>query len=131
MLCKITATCYLMLCKITATCHLMLCKITATCHLMFCKIMATCPLMCTCTTCSYRVFQWIVVVPTLCDLVGTSLAGQSVIMLTYNLKLPMVVYSSAKLQSPPLSGLFFWLCDKVYHKQEVHILLYFLGQRIT
>jgi len=33
--------------------------------------------------------------------------------------------SSANFQSPPI---FFCSCEKVYHKQEVHFLLYILGQ---
>jgi len=34
------------------------------------------------------------------------------------------IYSFAKLQSPPLSVLSFYLYDKIYHKQEVSFLFY-------
>jgi len=34
------------------------------------------------------------------------------------------MHSSAIFQSTPISVLFFCLCDKVYHKQEVRFLLY-------
>ena len=41
------------------------------------------------------------------------------------------INSSAKLQSLPLSEVFFCLCDKVYHKQEVCFHLYLLGHIVT
>jgi len=36
-----------------------------------------------------------------------------------------------KILISSLSVLFFCLCDKVYHKQEVHFLLYLLDQSVT
>ena len=34
-------------------------------------------------------------------------------------------------QAPPQAAYFLWSCDKVYHKQEVCFLLYFLGQIVS
>jgi len=34
------------------------------------------------------------------------------------------MHSSTKLQSPPLSVVFHYFCDKVYHKQEVHFFVF-------
>jgi len=34
-------------------------------------------------------------------------------------------------QAPPQAAYFIWSCDKVYHKQEVFFLLYFLGQIVS
>ena len=34
-------------------------------------------------------------------------------------------------QAPPQEAYLLWSCDKVYHKQEVCFLLYFLGQIIS
>jgi len=42
-----------------------------------------------------------------------------------------ILHSLAIFQAPPLSVVFFCPCDKVYHKQEVHILLSLLGQIVT
>ena len=42
-----------------------------------------------------------------------------------------VMHSSKKNQDPPNAVDFLWSCDKVYHKQEVCFLLYFLGQIVT
>jgi len=39
-----------------------------------------------------------------------------------------VMDSSTNVQAPPQAAYFHWSCDKVYHKQEVCFLLYFLGQ---
>ena len=39
--------------------------------------------------------------------------------------------SSYKFQAPPHAAYFLWSCDKVYHKQEVWFLLYFLGQIVS
>ena len=40
-------------------------------------------------------------------------------------------HSSAKRQSSPFSFLFFCSCDNFYHKQEVRMFLYLLGQIVT
>ena len=40
------------------------------------------------------------------------------------------MHRSTKCQSP-LSEHFICSCDKVYHKQEIHVLLYILGQIVT
>jgi len=34
-------------------------------------------------------------------------------------------------QAPPQAAYCLWSCDKVYHKQEINVLLYFLGQIIS
>ena len=39
--------------------------------------------------------------------------------------------SSTNLHAPPHAAYFLWSCDKVYHKQEVCFLLYFLGQIVS
>jgi len=39
--------------------------------------------------------------------------------------------SSTIFQAPPKAAYFLWSCDKVYHKQEVCFLLYFLGQIVS
>jgi len=39
--------------------------------------------------------------------------------------------SSNKFQAPPQAAYFLWSCDKVYHKQEVCFLSYFLGQIVS
>jgi len=39
--------------------------------------------------------------------------------------------SSTNFQAPPQAAYFLWSCDKVYHKQEVCFLLYFLGQIVS
>jgi len=39
--------------------------------------------------------------------------------------------SSTHFQAPPQAAYFLWSCDKVYHKQEVSHLLYFLGQIVN
>jgi len=41
------------------------------------------------------------------------------------------MHSSTKIQSPPLSVLFFCLCDKAYHKKGVRFGLCKLGQIVT
>ena len=43
------------------------------------------------------------------------------------------MHSSTNVQAPPISVVFYCLCDKVYHKQEVCFLLYLylLGQIVT
>jgi len=41
------------------------------------------------------------------------------------------MYSSIYLQAIPNAVDFLWSCDKLYHKQEAGILLYFLGQLVT
>jgi len=38
---------------------------------------------------------------------------------------------STIFQAPPQAAFFLWSCDKVYHKQEVCFLLYFLGQIVS
>jgi len=43
----------------------------------------------------------------------------------------ILMHHFSKFWSPPLSVLFFCLCEKVYHKQEVRFLLYLLGQIVT
>ena len=43
----------------------------------------------------------------------------------------VLMHSSAKLQSLPLSVLSFCSCNKVYHKPEKCFLLYLLGQVVT
>jgi len=40
-------------------------------------------------------------------------------------------HSFTNFQAPPNAVDFLWSCDKVYHKQEVNFLLYFLGQIVT
>ena len=42
-----------------------------------------------------------------------------------------VMHSSTNFQAPPIAVVFLWSCDKVYHKQEICLLLYFLGQIVT
>jgi len=39
--------------------------------------------------------------------------------------------NSTNVQTPPQAAYFLWSCDKVYHKQEVCFLLYFLGQIVS
>ena len=39
--------------------------------------------------------------------------------------------SSTNVQAPSQTAYFLWSCDKVYHKQEVCFLLYFLGQFVS
>ena len=39
--------------------------------------------------------------------------------------------SSTNVQAPPQAAYFLLSCDKVYHKQEVYFLLYFLGQIVS
>ena len=39
--------------------------------------------------------------------------------------------SSTNFQAPPRAAYFLWSCDKVYHKQEVCFLLYFLGRIVS
>jgi len=39
--------------------------------------------------------------------------------------------SSTNFEAPPQAAYFLWYCDKVYHKQEVCFLLYFLGQIVS
>ena len=39
--------------------------------------------------------------------------------------------SSTNFQAPPHAAYFLSSCDKVYHKQEVCFLLYFLGQIVS
>jgi len=39
--------------------------------------------------------------------------------------------SSTNLQASPHAAYFLWSSDKVYHKQEVCFLLYFLGQIVS
>ena len=39
--------------------------------------------------------------------------------------------SSTNFQAPPQVAYFLWSCDKVYYKQEVCFLLYFLGQIVS
>jgi len=39
--------------------------------------------------------------------------------------------SSENFQAPAQAAYFLWSCDKVYHKQEVCFLLYFLGQIVS
>jgi len=39
--------------------------------------------------------------------------------------------SSTNFQALPQAAYFLWSCDKVYHKQEVCFLLYFLGQIVS
>ena len=39
--------------------------------------------------------------------------------------------SSTTFQVPPQAAYFLWSCDKVYHKQKVCILLYFLGHIVS
>jgi len=39
--------------------------------------------------------------------------------------------SSTNFQAPPQAAHFLWSCDKVYHKQEVCFILYFLGQIVS
>ena len=41
------------------------------------------------------------------------------------------MHSSAKITYPPISVLYFCSCDTVYHKKEVHFILYLLGQTVT
>jgi len=41
---------------------------------------------------------------------------------------PSSMDSSTICQAPPQAAYFLWSCDKVYHKQEVCLLLNFLGQ---
>ena len=41
------------------------------------------------------------------------------------------MHSCANFQSPPTYVVILCSCDKVYHKQEVCILLYLLGQIVT
>jgi len=42
-----------------------------------------------------------------------------------------IMDSSTNFQAPPHAAYFLWSCDKVYHKQEVCFLLYFLGQIVS
>jgi len=42
-----------------------------------------------------------------------------------------LMHSSTHFQSPPTFVEIYCSCDKVYHKQEVHIILYILGQIVT
>ena len=46
-------------------------------------------------------------------------------------KLSNVRDSSTDFQAPPQAAYCFWSCNKVYHKQEVCFLLYFLGQIVS
>jgi len=39
--------------------------------------------------------------------------------------------SSTNFQAPPQAAYFLRSCDKVYYKQEVCIILYFLGQIVS
>jgi len=39
--------------------------------------------------------------------------------------------SSTNFQAPPQAAYFLWSCDKVYHKQKVCLVLYFLGQIVS
>ena len=39
--------------------------------------------------------------------------------------------SSTIFQAPPQAAYFLWSYDKVYHKQEICFLLYFLGQIVS
>ena len=39
-----------------------------------------------------------------------------------------VMHSSTNVKPPPNAVDFLWSCDKVYHKQEVGLPLYLLGQ---
>jgi len=41
------------------------------------------------------------------------------------------MHSSTNFQAYPIIVGLYCLCDKVYHKQEVHFLLYLLGQIVT
>jgi len=43
----------------------------------------------------------------------------------------LIMRGSANCKTPPISLVFFCLCDKVYYKQEVPFLLYLLGQIVT
>jgi len=44
---------------------------------------------------------------------------------------PTTMDSSTIFQAPPQAAYFLWSCNKVYHKQEVCFLLYFLGQTVS
>ena len=48
-----------------------------------------------------------------------------------NIIMGMTIDSSTHFQAPPQAAYFLWSCDKVYHKQEVCFLLYFLGQIVS
>jgi len=42
-----------------------------------------------------------------------------------------IMDSSTHFQAPLQAAYFLWSCDKVYHKQDVCFLLYFLGQIVS
>ena len=48
-----------------------------------------------------------------------------------NIIMRMTIDSSTHFQAPPQAAYFLWSCDKVYHKQEVCFLLFFLGQIVS
>jgi len=46
-------------------------------------------------------------------------------------KYVLAMDSSTNFQASPHAAYFLWYCDKVYHKQEVCFILYFLGQIVS